>query len=1279
MSTSKQRMNSKPNSNKSDIHSSSSKSRDYSQSQSEINDKSRQLKNMFQILLAKLQDILSRKKHADDLEEENIYELEARFGTKGIKHITKIDYDNVIKKLVSLGFAQYDTESHLLRTFVEFMDPNTGANKMSNVRVEIEGFDSIQSLCKNNSIEQLGDKVKFVQKTLYKDSKDSKPLFPVEFGEYNFRVALNEEKLLPPTSPIVRDIKERWGELKKTFRYINRITLKDTIHSILGFNVDLSIVKRSHREIIKERFRGIERTREINIPEYNLIDSKVFEDTPIYEIEIEADNEILQYIDIKVMQEQFNKLIKFILSGLQLTNYPISYPEQNDVIQKYMKLIKQKDYKAGRVYNKDFIGYSSYTLQLENITPYNVDSNIPNIRNNYTVTDKADGDRKLLFIDEKGYIYLIDTNMNVQFTGAITPHEYMGNTLIDGEHILHDKNKKFINLYAAFDIYYLDKRDVRMLGFTPSKSDDLPQNFRLPILTNFIKSLSIKSVVRTETSTPIRIVCKTFYSSSERQSIFQGCKTILQKDSDGLFEYTTDGLIFTPMDYGVGSDKSGTLSKNFKSTWDYSFKWKPPQYNTIDFLVSTKKGPNGEDITSSMFKSGVDVKNKDQLILYKTLILRVGFDSKKHGYINPCEDIYNDKLPNIENIDDEEPYKPVRFYPTNPYDPDASICNIILKEDSTENKQMFTSAGEVIEDNTIVEFSYNKTNENQWRWEPLRVRYDKTSELRAGQKNFGNAYHVANSNWQSIHKPITNEMISTGLNIPEEFGDDDVYYNKSSTASRTKGLRDFHNLFVKKLLITSVSSKGHTLIDYAVGKGGDLPKWIAGNLSFVFGIDISRDNIENKLDGVCARYLNYKKKYKIMPAGLFVNGNSSVNIRNTDAMITQKSKQITNAVFGEGTKDEKILGKGVHKQYGKAKEGFDISSMQFALHYMFENNTTFNNFMRNLSECTKLNGYFISTFYDGESIFKALKDKPKGESISIYENETKIWEIKKMYENETFNNDDETSLGYGIDVYQETINKVFREYLVNFNYLNRILEHYGFVLLNSEECRQIGLRRATGMFNELFNTLEYEVQRDRRKLSDYGEAPYMTNNEKRISFLNRYIVYKKVRNVNAENVFLKYLNVSKGEQDILEKETKAVEEIVENIEKKKRVAKKLKNKLKLVMEMQPSSTPPVSNKKSEEEKEKQIVEDRKQEEQKIQEIQLPPEQEQPTEQPSEPVKMVQPIKKRGRPKKVLIIQEEIQQPLQVENIEPTILQLQPEKKEKKERKKRETKKKVVEK
>lgn len=91
----------------------------------------------------------------------------------------------------------------------------------------------------------------------------------------------------------------------------------------------------------------------------------------------------------------------------------------------------------------DFIGPSSVTLQIENILPEDSDymntMTLPNIRNNYTVTDKADGMRKLLFINNDGKIYFINTSINIEFTGCITKNTDIFNTIIDGEHITNDK------------------------------------------------------------------------------------------------------------------------------------------------------------------------------------------------------------------------------------------------------------------------------------------------------------------------------------------------------------------------------------------------------------------------------------------------------------------------------------------------------------------------------------------------------------------------------------------------------------------------------------------------------------------------------------------------------------------------------------------------------------------------------------------------------------------------------------------------------------------------
>ena len=98
---------------------------------------------------------------------------------------------------------------------------------------------------------------------------------------------------------------------------------------------------------------------------------------------------------------------------------------------------------------------------MNNIMPINENVLTPNIRKDYTVTEKADGMRKMLYIHTTGKIYLIDTNMHIQFTGAITHEKALYNSLLDGEHILHNKQKEFINLYAAFDIYFIKGVDVR--------------------------------------------------------------------------------------------------------------------------------------------------------------------------------------------------------------------------------------------------------------------------------------------------------------------------------------------------------------------------------------------------------------------------------------------------------------------------------------------------------------------------------------------------------------------------------------------------------------------------------------------------------------------------------------------------------------------------------------------------------------------------------------------------------------------------------------------------
>jgi len=395
-------------------------------------------------------------------------------------------------------------------------------------------------------------------------------------------------------------------------------------------------------------------------------------------------------------------------------------------------------------------------------------------------------------------------------------------------------------------------------------------------------------------------------------------------------------------------------------------------------------------------------------------------------------------------------------------------------------------------------------------------------------------------------------MISTGEQIPEEVGDDDVYYNNSSaSASKTQGLRDFHNLYVKKSLITCVANKmgGDTLIDFACGKGGDFPKWISARLAFVFGIDISKDNLENRLNGACSRFLNYRKKFKEIPYALFVNGDCSRNVRNGSAMMNEKAVQITKAVFGQGENDAEKLGKGVARQFGIGEDGFNISSCQFAIHYFFETMTKLQNYLRNVAECTKLGGYFIGTCYDGKEMFRMLSRTKTGDGVSIYDGDNKVWEVVKDYEQDNFD-DDSTCVGYQISVFQDSINKMFPEYLVNFTYLTRLMENYGFKLLSREEANVIGLPNGSGLFGELFSRMTNDIKRKKNGAVDFGEAANMNSYEKKISFLNRYFVFKKIRKVNAESVSSSILESVDEEEDIavIQPNPKQVSEAEETIE-----------------------------------------------------------------------------------------------------------------------------------
>ena len=1012
---------------------------------------------------------------------------------------------------------------------------------MSNIRAEIEGVQQIQDYCQHNDLEKIHNKhnvIKFTKKSRVLNPSSGKPFDMIDFEDHNFRVAYMEEeeyRLSSQYMPIKKTLYD-WPNAKKTFRCINRVRFSHPKHPIF---VDISIVKTNKKVAYRNGKLGPPS------PTETIQESGVFHTTPVYEVELELDNDTIKTYNhssstIQMLMTHIKQCVRYVLSGLQETPYPVPYSEQVSVIDAYMCRLYSESWMKTQSPKPYFIGPQSVALQLEHIVEPNEETKMSSqisIRKDYTVTEKADGIRALLYVSKTGRVYMINSNLKVLFTGAMTKEKNCWDSLLDGEFIMYGKapNKKRLFLYAAFDIYYFGgmQKDahVRPLPFSTTDETALEDKFRYSLLKKFHAMCKLESVAsNTTTGCEFHIRCKQFeHTIPDMQTIHQACASLWSK----TYDYEIDGLIFTPMYSGVGGNKPNEANElnGKKFTWDASFKWKPPHYNTIDFLVEVQKDKDGQDLIRYIAHDGDNVMSK--VIPYKTLILRVGFDKKRHKHMNAFHDVLydnDDYFKDLIGTEHEGDYVAMPFVPTVPYEPEAYLCHIELEKDNTDALRMKTLEGDVFQEDSVVEFQYAKDDakkQGPWKWIPLRVRQDKTQALREGKKSMNN-YTTADTNWRSIHYPVTEDMILGSIPVPYVEVADTIYYNLTEKInSTTTALRDFHNMYVKRKLIEGVVGylrhkmriSDVYLMDYAVGKAGDLSKWTHSQLRFVFGIDVHGDNITNAQDGACVRYLRWRHKNRKHPMrALFLEGNSGLNIRTQgSAFKSTMDKEIMRSLFGHG----KAPNKKYVFEHGMAKEGFHISACMFALHYFFENTKTLHTFLKNLAECTRLHGYFVGTCFDGESVFKFLYKRENGtliqknESVRIDKNGRKMFEITKKYSaTQSQFVADETSVGMPILVYQESIDKQFMEYLVNFEYFVRLMEDYGFVLVEKEELRSMGFHDASGLFNRLYGAMKREIEKEEELAFDYRDGPKMSTFEKTVSFLNRYFIFKKVRELS---------------------------------------------------------------------------------------------------------------------------------------------------------------------
>ena len=727
----------------------------------------------------------------------------------------------------------------------------------------------------------------------------------------------------------------------------------------------------------------------------NLKNSNIFKSPLIYEIELEYIGHIKNLDNIiKCLINNLNILVTLF----QKSFYIITNKEYNSVISFYTNLVKSKYY----------IAANPITLQFNNL-----ENKSNSIIKNYSVTYKADGERNFIVvlssIDKKcdGNIYLLNNNLIVKNTG-LNCKKWAG-SLLEAEYI---KEKNIILLY---DILFYKKKDIRNLSLLKSKDN------RYNYIDLFLKDIDGNDKYRFEG--------KNYYYESD--TIFEDCKILLNKKQD----YPIDGLIFTPVNMPYPKNKCDNI-----------FKWKPPLYNSIDFLIEIEKENGIEKKIPISYKRISDSLSR----IYQCKIIKL----KVSGF--------REKL-NKNNNNREKICVPVDFKYKN-------ISYIPIVDDNIYALDKENNTKVPIKDDQIVEFIYDTNEKNEeFRWKPIRIRFDKTLKYKNGENMFGNFETVANDIWNSIMNPITEEILSTGEFTNPNINKKEEYYNSESYNNNKKNrlsYQKFHSGYVKyNLLKTTVSliedKDNIRLLDIGYGKLGDMTNWKRNKINFIFGIDNNESNFD-----------------------LSINIYDETPLPKPELILT--FGDFSKLIYPDFNAANDEISIELMKKYLINKNSFDIVSSQFSLSYFWDSEIMIRSLIQNVSDSLKIGGYFIGTCFNSRRVLELLQGKKE---VKKSMGDKVIWSIKKLYRSFKYNTD-KPNFNKKIEIYIKSIGKSIEENLVNMDYMIKLCSEYKLEIVKNED------------FSKLFE--------DMSKNSNYKNIySNFTNSEKEFSFLNDMFIFKK--------------------------------------------------------------------------------------------------------------------------------------------------------------------------
>ena len=914
----------------------------------------------------------------------------------------------------------------------------------NSIRTTIHGDDAISDYCVENRLPEKG--TTYLEKKTLRVKDGSIDIYSFKDDDVGYRMNLKTENKLKNENPMVRDLRSKWAGSRKTFRTIQRESF------MIGkmFRVDCSRVRQG---------RGL-----------TIQDSRCLETIPKYEIEIELlQDKIPDGMDTSDVIRSLLKQILRIMRVMRNTWFPLRKEQAKTLIGDYTSMIGARS-------DSVFIGPMPITLSRENLSVI--------WKGDYTATMKADGERALMVITKDGSTFFMYRTLRVEDTGIVVKKEDIRDTIIDGEVITKVKYTdpesgetkiipKHPPLFLVFDCYRVNGENTHTLPLLESKTDGETRLQKASVIVEAMGDFTNYTVKYGADKHIPKIIRKKFVMVPADDTT----ETVLSGLNDEPTIYETDGIIFTPNYNSVNNCKVGDLV-NIRGTWRDVMKWKPPEDNTVDFLLKispeVKMSPSGET-----YKEGV------LHVIGSEITPDILYDLQKRGFREASREIRSKQG------------KVVPFQGG-----DHMIQLEITKEGGIVSK-----SGEIVEDDMIVECVWNELkisfmDSRTGGWEIRNIRWDKTSAYKSGNiRGSMNSDQTASSVWKtSVSDRLSLESLwdkESSTSDEPDGGDQDVggYFNtkgrrEDSSLSR---MRDFHNLYIKQYLISPGRrfTNGKRIVDLACGKGGDIHRYQKSGASFVVGIDIERDNILNPKDGAIRRYLDLRQRKTDMR---FLLADCGKDIFASDTAGDEDSRKIIQELFGDR---------------GIMRGGADKVVCMFAMHYFFKSIQTLDSFFTNVSKLLRpvtsgdtIPSCFVSCYFDADKVHKLMIEKGERDPTtgnkayrSLDDKGDIAWSIEALYDVDSFEDAPE-GVGNEIRVYISSINKVHNEYLVNRNTLRTACKEHGMTLVeDSSNSKKVGYKTSGTTFDKQYDAIP--------KASELGLLSY----EKELSFLYRWDLF----------------------------------------------------------------------------------------------------------------------------------------------------------------------------